>query len=1025
MNALIRFAVSQWQFSLLMAVLVVALGVDALMGMPRTEDPQLAFPAYQVIAVLPGATPQDIEQQVTKPSENALAGLDDLREIKSTSGDSSADIVAEYVWGTNPDRKYDEVVREINALRPKLPAGVTRLDVIRMRPSTVPFLQLALTSDILPMRSFDKLARDLRDRVARIHGIRKAEVLGAPPSELRVGLDMQRLAALGIPATAVVEALRAGGVDTPIGTVNAGARRFNLRYAGAYGDASSVANIPITTANGRPVRVVDVAEVAWASREAGHVVRFNGRRALLLTFEQGDGQDVAQLTAKVEAEMARFKTTLPGSVKLERGFAQADNVHTRLARLTRDFVLAFVIVSITLLPLGWRAAGVVMIAIPVSLLIGVAVLAHSGFGLNQLAVAGFVLSLGLLVDDAIVVVENVARWLRDGASPTEAAIGATTQITRAILGCTACLMLAFLPLLALPEGSGEFIRSIPVAVLGTVGGSLLVALTLVPFAASRILKPGQDPHGNALLQRLNAGIERFYAPVLHRSLDRPWRALGVIFLLASLAVPLLIVIGSSLFPAADLPQFLVKVEMPRGTALATTDVMVARVEQRLRAEPSIAWTTANAGRGNPSLYYNSHSGGQDPAQGEVGVGFKAWDPRSSPQVLDKLRTDFAHFPGARIRVITFVQGALFEAPVSIRIVGPDIATLARLANRGEQTLRALPELRDIGNPLRVERSDLELVVDEPRAQALGVPAGALRQAVQLAMGGVTPATSRDADGDEYPVTVRLPMRERSDITALGHIQVPTSTGASVPLSALATTAFRSGPAEIDRNQRERVVTLSAYVKDGYLTSRATETALAALQRDLRLPPGYALRVAGEAESQSRSFAGLGPAIATAAIGMLAVLVLEFGTFRNVLVVAGVVPLGLFGAVVALWLTGNSLSFTASVGLIALVGIEIKNSILLVDFAEQVRRDGMDVRAAVERAGELRFLPVLLTSITAIGGLLPLAIEGNGLYSPMAIAMIGGLVTSTLLSRIATPVMYLLLASRDDVAKQSAQTEALA
>ena len=1011
MSRIIAFAVNRWQFSLLATILIAALGVLTFVRMPQTEDPQLNFPLYIVTAVLPGANPRDIEAQVAKPLEDALAGLDGLREISSTSSDGVVVIRAEYVWGTDTDRKYDEVVREVNGLRSRLPAGITRLDIDRARPNNVPIVQIALSSDILPMRALDKSARDLRDRFARLPGIRLAEVHGVPQNELAVSLDTTRLAAIGLAPGAVVDALRAAGIDTPIGSVNAGDRRFNLRYAGDYPDAAAVAAVPLPTPSGRMLTVGDVAQVHWTTAEPTHVVRYNGHRAVLVTASQGDRQDIGVLTARLHAATEAFARTLPGSVRMATGFEQATNAQHRMHQLARDFLLAFVIVGITLLPLGWRAAGVVMIAIPVSLLIGVLVLALAGYNLNQLSVAGFVLSLGLLVDDAIVVIENVSRWLRSGASRTHAAIAGTGQIALAVLGCTACLMFAFLPLIALPEGSGEFIRSLPVAVLGTVGGSLIVALTLIPFIASRLLPRDADPEGNRLLRGLHTAIERLYSPLLHRALDRPWPALGLIALVALLAVPLTAAIGSSLFPPADLPQFMVRIEMPRGTALSATDRVVHTVAARLAREPSVAWTIENAGRGNPQLYYNNPASAEDPALGEVAAAFHRWDAAHSPAVLAGLRADFARIPGARIKVIEFVQGPQIEAPVALRIVGPDIAVLTRLADAGENALRGVPSLRDVANPLRARRTDLQLAVDEDRARALAVAPGAVRQAVQLAIGGASPAIVRDGDGDQYPVTVRLPMAGRHEIGALDRIFVPTMTGGSVPLSALAQTALDSGPGAIERHQRERAVTLTAYVAKGVLVARATSDAVAQLNTAVPLPPGYHLEVAGEAESSARSFGGLLPAIVVATVGILAVLVLEFGSFRNVLAVATVIPLGFFGAVLALWLTGNSLSFTAAVGMIALVGIEIKNSILLVDFTEQLRADGMPVRAAVERAGETRFLPVLLTSITAVGGLLPLAIEGSGLYAPMAITMIGGLVTSTLLARIATPALYLLLAGK--------------
>jgi len=1011
-------AVSRWQLTALITALVVVLGVTAFFTIPRTEDPQLNAPIFFVTAVVPGASPADIEQQVVKPLEEALGGLDNLREVTSASQDDVASLRVEFVWGSDPDRRYDEVVREVNGLRSHLPAGLTSLTIDRGKPTLVPIVQVALSSDILPMDRMEKLAKHLKDRLARVPGVRIAHIYGAAPSEMRVALDMQRLSARHIPPGMVIDALRAAGADSPIGAVHAGERRLVVRQGGAFPDASAVSGVVVTRRNNAVVRVSDVADVQWTQGEADHIVRFNGKRSVLVTAEQLDGQDVRALTDAINVELNDFERQLPGSVHLTRGFIQADNLRARLGHLGQDFAIALAIVALTLLPLGVRAASVVMVAIPMSLLIGIIVLSRMGFTLNQLSVAGLILSLGLLVDDAIVVIENIARWLRGGATPAEAAVGATSEIALAVLGCTASLIFAFLPLLALPEGSGEFIRSMPVAVIGTVLGSLVVSLTLVPFIASRVLPRHADPHGNPMLRGLTSGIHRVYGPALHAALAQPGRALAWLGALSLLSVPVIGIIGTSLFPSADLPQFLVEIAMPRGTSIAHTDAVVTQVARRLSAEPTIRWVAANTGHGNPSLYYNRMPRPNDTASGEVAAAFARWDPASSPQIIAALRRDFAHVRGAEVQVVTFTQGPPVLAPVAIRITGPDMAVLTALARRGEALLKAVPDLRDIGDPLRLDRTELNLGVDELRAGAMGVPAGAARQAAQLALTGVEAARMRDADGDDYPVKVRLPMNARNDVSALGRIEVPTDDGGSgggaIPLSSIANPTLQSGPAEIDRYNRERAVTLTANVREGALNSRATQAAFAVLNAGLRLAPGYRMTLGGEAETQARSFAGLGPAIAIAMFGIMTVLVMEFGRYRTVAVVAGVIPLGLFGAVLALWATGNSLSFTASVGLIALVGIEIKNSILLVDFTEQLRRDGAPVREAVERAGEMRFLPVLLTSITAIGGLLPLAIEGNGLYSPMAIAMIGGLITSTLLSRIATPVLYLLL-NREEAA----------
>ncbi|MBC7167424.1 efflux RND transporter permease subunit [Phenylobacterium sp.] len=1019
------FAVRRWQFTLVAFALLAVLGLNAFFSIPRSEDPHFPIPIMVVRAVLPGAEPTEMEQLVADPLEDALDGLDDVEEIRSTSQDGAAVVQVSFDWSVEPDRKYDEVVREVNAIRSRLPDGLALLEVRRARTTEVAIVQVALVSDHLPMRRLEKVAERLRERLARTPGVRQAEYWGAPPSEVQVALDLPKLSALQLPATAVADALAAAGAEAPIGAVHAGDRRFNVKSGGAFRDLEAIRQTPVRSVDGRVVRVQDVAQVGWAQAEATHLTRFNGQRALFVTVKQKDGADVAKVTRSVNAALDEFERSLPPGVKLERAFQQSENVKHRLNRLFRDFGLALTLVLITLLPLGLRAGVVVMMSIPLSLLMGLAVMQGFGFTLNQLAIAGFVLSLGLLVDDSIVVTENIARRLREGEDRTAAAVNGTRQISLAVLGCTATLMLAFLPLMALPEGSGAYIRSLPVAVLTTVGASLIVSLTIVPFLASRILSRHEDPEGNALLRTINGGIHRFYTPILHRALARPWIALAIILGICATTIPMLGAIGSSLFPAAETPQFIVRIETQQGTALAKTDEALRFVERRLAQEEAIVWRAANLGRGNPQIFYNVNQAEPQPNYAEVYASLEAWEPGESGALLDALRRDFDRYPGARIRVIVFENGPPIEAPIAVRLQGQNLEVLKALAGQAEGVLKATPGARDVVNPMRLDRTDLELGLDEAKAAALGVPAGAGRRIARLALSGEPVARYRDADGDDYAVNVRLPMAGRNELAALEDIYLPTTTGSAVPLGVVAEPELTSSPARIDRIDRLRTVTVTAYVSTGYLTSAVTEDVVARLESELNLPPGYTLSLGGQAEAQSESFAGLGAAIMIAVFGILAVLVLEFGRFRTALVVAGIIPLGLFGAVTALWITGNSMSFTATIGMIALIGIEIKNSILLVDFTEQLRRGGMALRPAIERAGEVRFLPVLLTSVTAIAGLAPLALEGSGLYSPLAIAIIGGLVTSTVLSRVATPVMYWLLSRGEKAAEPTAEAGAAA
>lgn len=426
--------------------------------------------------------------------------------------------------------------------------------------------------------------------------------------------------------------------------------------------------------------------------------------------------------------------------------------------------------------------------------------------------------------------------------------------------------------------------------------------------------------------------------------------------------------------------------------------------------PEVTGWFTNLGHGNPQIYYNHLTRRNASNYGEIFVLLREYHTRRTPQRLDELRAALDRYAGARIYVKEFVNGPPISAPVAVRIVGPDLEVLEALAARVEALIEAVPGTRDVQNPLAVARTNLRLKVDSQKASLLGVPTVEFDRAVRLSVSGIPIGTFKDPSGEQYDIMVRTAVGERPGLATLREVRVPTLAGGSLPLSQLATLEFEKAPTLIQRYDRERSVTIDAEVERGFNTARVT-TAVTARLDEMRWPRGYRYVLGGEAESTTESFAGIGMASLVALFGIFAVLVLEFGSFKSTLIVLTVVPLGIFGGMMALLLTGNSISFTASIGLIALAGIEIKNSILLVDFTNQLREQGVGLDEAIERAGEVRFLPILLTSATAIGGLLPLALQNIALYSPMAWVIIGGLVTSTLLARLVTPVMYKLIPPR--------------
>jgi multidrug efflux pump subunit AcrB len=1018
------FAVKRWQFTLVMFALLIALGLASFANIARSEDPSFPFPAADISVVWPGANPADMERLIVKPIEDAVNTLENVKKIQSSAFDGLAVVHTEFYYGGDPEKKQDEVIREFNRIRSSLPPDITQVDIRKDSPGLVSIVQMALLSDTASWRELKEKAENLKDIFESVPGVRTAETWAFPNPEVRVAIDLQRLARVGVSLDQVIRTIQGQNQNVPGGSVDVGLRRYNLRTSGSYTSLEQIADTVIGAGGGREVRVRDIADVSWQTEEQTYTGRFNGKRAVFVTANQKDNTNIFKVRDGIYARLAEFERTLPADIKLERGFDQSKNVSNRLGQLGEDFAIAIALVLLTLLPLGLRAAGVVMISIPLSLAIGVALLYVSGFGLNQLSIAGFVLALGLLVDDSIVVVENIARYVRRGYGRMEAAIAATDQIYLAVLGCTATLVLAFLPLLFLPEGAGEFIRSLPAAILFTVLASLFVALTIIPFLASRMLRDNSpraaasagrmarligrfDLFADRLLQRVMQIIHNVYGPALRWALARPKSTLlaaSGLFVVVAATIP---IIGFSLFPSADVPQFVIRVDAPDGASVEETDKALRFVEARLAEHPEIKHWYTHLGHGTPFVYYNYFSQGRTANLGEVFVELRAFDPKRTPKLFEALRTRFNDYAAARISLKQFQQGPPVDAPVAIRIVGPEIEGLRRIADQVEEVLKATAGTRDVNNPSRLLRTDLDLGIDTEKAGLLGVSALEVNRTVRLAVAGLAAGQFRASNGDEYDITLRLPMRERPSIEALDAIEVGANNGRQIPLREISSPHFQTVTNSITRYNRERQVTVSANTRPDFNTARVTAEVVERLGQ-IGLPPGYRFVIAGDAEAQQESFSGLLPAILVAVFGILAVLVLEFGSFRSTAIVAGVIPLGLTGALLALLATGYTLSFTSIIGMIALIGIEIKNSILLVDFTNQLRERGTPLDQAIQEAGEVRFLPILLTSATAIGGLTPLAVQGSALYSPLAIVIIGGLITSTLLARLVTPVMYKLL-----------------
>lgn len=1008
------FSVKNYQFTLIVFVMLVAIGLNSLFNMPRGEDPDIQAPNFSTIVIYPGTSPKDMEELVVNPIEKRFNEMDDVKRIRSTIDDGLAVIQIEFKYQTDPDKKYQDVVRELDAIRGDLPKDILSMETQKFSPSDVNILQVGLLSETTPYKDLEEWSKTLKERLEKIKSLKNVDNWAFPQQQVRISLNLEKLAQNRIPLNTVLRAIQNENVNIPGGSVEMGAKKFNVKTSGDYKHVEEIRNTIVSSVEGKIIYVRDIAEVQFDYEQQHYIARLNGKRGVFVTASRKSGTNIFAVEKEMEPVLEKFKKDLPPSIAYDKSFNNAQSVHVRLGHFAMDFAIAIFLVLLTLLPLGPRASIVVMISIPLSLAIGLFLLDLFHISINQLSIVGMVVALGLLVDDSIVVVENIERYLRLGYERKEAAMAATRQIGLAVLGCTATLIFAFLPLMFLPEGAGDFIRSLPAAVVTTVLASLFVSLTIVPFLSSRILSPHENPEGNFFLRGLKRFINGSYRRLLHAAIVRPVFTLLIALAIFLGCLALVPVVGFSVFPASEKPMFLVNISTPLGTSLSATDKVARYVEQEISRIPDLKNYATNVGRGNPRIYYNVVPQNEVSNYAQLFVQLNETPPVKKRALIDSLRQRFKDYPGAKIEVKDFEQGPPIEAPIAIRLFSEDLDTLRSLAFRVEDLLKKTPGTIYVNNELTTLKTDIRVAVNKEKAGILGVPVNEIDRTVRMAMVGLDIGKFRkDNDkGDDYNINVCLPRQGNKvqTLDALDKVYISSYNGGSIPLSQVADIQFQSSPTSILHYDKDRYTTVTAFLQNGYNTTRVTEGLLKELDK-LTFPKGASYMAAGEVESKQESFGGLGTIILITIFGILGILILEFRTFRGTLIVLSVVPLGIIGAVLMLLATGNTFSFVAVIGIIALIGIEVKNSILLVDYTDQLRKGGMGLDEAIQEAGETRFVPIILTTLTAIGGLIPLVAENNPLYSPLALVIIGGLLSSTILTRIVTPVLYKLLAPR--------------
>ena len=965
-------------------------------------------PGASVIIIYPGSNPVDLEQLVASPLEEALNELDDIKRMETSMRDGILVTSIEFTFDTDPDEKFDEVSQRVNSIRSDLPDEIYDIDILEWSSTDVVMMHLALVSETAEFALLEREAEKLKKMMERVPGVKLVEILAVPDEEVRVSLDIEKMAQMYISIEQVIRAILSNNANIPGGSLDIGSRDFSIRTSGSYQNLEEIRRTVVSSYMGRNIYLENIASVDFDYEDNNYFARYNGSRSIYIAVRQKEGYNIFRITEKLDHIVEDFKNGLPAETELHAVFSQAESVDKRINGFLSNLFFGILLVGLIIfLSLGFRASLLVIIAIPLSILIGLGFVDMAGFGLQQISIAGLVISLGLLVDNSIVIVENIERFIGMGHSRTEAAEKGSVQLGWPIISATATTMLAFIPIISMPDKSGRFIQSMPLTVIFTLFASLMIALLLTPYLSSVFLRKHVKDHRKReynLKFFLRFLIEGPYRRTLDLALRNRGAVLFVSLLLVLGSAALFREVGVSFFPKAEKPQFMIRINTPEGTNIRTADNVAREVESILDTIPLIKHYATNVGHGNPRIYYNIFPKRFAENFAEIFVELRRYEIEEFDNLVSSLRTIFGDFTGARIYLKEFEQGSPVEAPLTIKITGSNMNLLKEIAGDFEEEVRLEKGLVNIENSLDRSSTDFYVHINREKAGMLGVPVFEIDRTIRTAITGMPVSDFRDAEGNEYNIVLRLPFTDKPMLEDFDRIYVTSLSGRPVPLKQLARLEFREAPGIITHFDMERNGTITADLRKDYSLDEIVER-LNTKFADYPLPADYEYTFTGELESREESFGGMLRASIIALIGIFAVLVLQFRSFTQPLIIFSAFPLAMIGSVLALFITGYSFSFTAFIGLISLIGIVVNNSIILVDYINKLREEGTEKLTAVKQAGETRFTPILLTTLTTIGGLLPLTLRGGTLWAPMGWTIIGGLLVSTFMSLLVVPVLY--------------------
>jgi multidrug efflux pump subunit AcrB len=1023
-----RLAIENAPFTWMVMIFLTVIGIRALLVMPRTENPEVTVPGTSIIVLMPGASPEDLEKQVALPIEESLGELEDIKEINSDIRDGLVVVSVEFDFDSDADAKYEEVVMQMNSMRNTLPDEILQLEMWQWSISDMAMLQLALVSEDAPFAEMKQVAEDLSDRIKKIRSIRKVDFYGLPDQRALISLDFEKMALSGTSLERVSQALATSNINIPGGEIDLGKSSLSVKSSGSFQDLDEIRNCVVNAYQGRLIYLRDIATVEMADAELNHRTRYGnpmvnggsdgGQRSIFIGISQKEGLNVLKTSKDLLPVIESFREELPDGMALAVIYDQPATVKSRINGFLNNLLQGIILVGLVIfLSLGIRSAIVVALAIPLSLVIGLAFIDFSGYGLQQISIGGLVVALGLLVDNSIVVTENINRHFNMGYKPRKASILAASEIGWPVVTATLTTILAFIPIAAMPDKTGAFIKSMPITIMITLTISLFIALAFTPVITSQLFRERSEGKEKLrgvrwLLQWL---IEHPFRTTLKLALKRPLPTLllAVLFLLGSLYM--FRYVGVSFFPKAEQPNLMIQANLEEGSSLDRSDQVAQYMERILDSIPEVKYYATNIGHGNPKIYYNFMPRRYDPTFSEIYVVLRQYSPEEFNRILALLRDKFRDFPGARIRVKEFEQGPPFDAPVQIFVTGEDLEVLREISSDVEGFISEQPGAINIENQFVKTNTELYFDINKEKANMLGVPLVEIDRTIRTAVAGMEISTYRDPSGEEYPIVLRMEQGEDFRLEDLDRIYVSSLSGKQIQLKQFVDIKLQQVPSSISRYNQERTAEILADVQGGFSLDEVMDPVIQKLEA-YPMPSGYSYTIGGELKSRDESFGGMTNAILIAVLSIFSVLVLQFRSIKQPLIVFLAIPFAVTGMIWALYISGNTFSFTAFIGLTSLVGIVVNNSIILVDYTNKLRQGGRSLREALQQAAETRLTPIVLTAFTTIGGLLPLTLKGGTLWAPLGWTIIGGLLVSTLMTLVIVPVFYQLLERGKEIAK---------